>query len=188
MYPGITDKHWSENGTLKNVAEMSGKDFNKLADYIKDYNHTLPFYETWRVRNSSGDDYQQWFNPCDCATYVQRVFCQAYKLGAKFVDNYTPKYTFITLISDEPVKIGNSSEIFKSDKKKDVAHDIMQFYSYVQAHQPILHFLESLAGLVEYVAFKHKFYLYYNEEYWMLPIKSPFVKLTYEPITFDYCT
>ena len=186
-YSGIDDKHWSQNGTLIKVANMTGSQFNKLSEYIKNYNQTLPFYETWRVRNTTGAHYQQWFSPCDCATYVQKVFCQATKLGAKFVDTYTPNYTFITLISGEPLKLGNATEVFESGKNQDLAEDIMKFYSDVQAHQSPLHLVKSILNLLDYVVLNEKFYLYYNGDYWQLPMRYPYVKLTYEPITYDYC-
>ena len=168
---------------------MTGYQFKELSDYIKEYNRTIPFYETWRVRNSTDHKhYKEWFTPSDCASYVQKVFCKAAQHGAQFNKSYVPDYTFITLISDEPIKLGNVSSIFgELGKNADLAQDIMSFYSDVQAHQPTLKFAESLLSLLDYIILKEKFYLYYNGEYWQLPMKPPFVKLTYEPVTFKYC-
>ena len=185
---GIDDHHWKDNGTLLHVANITGSQFKGLAEYIHDYNQTIPFYETWRVRNSTDNtSYQEWFHACDCATYVQKVFCKAAELGASFSKHVTaPKYTFITLISDEPIKLGDSS-MFEDGKNSELAKDIIQFYSDVQAHQPTMTMIENLLNMLEYVLLKNKFYLYYNGYYWQLPMKYPYVKLTYEPITFDYC-
>ena len=187
-FVGIDDKHWSENGTLLHVTTMTGTHFNSLSDYIKEYNNTYPFYETWRVRNSTDTKhYQEWFKPCDCATYVQKVFCLASQLGARFNDTYEPKYTFITLISDEPIKLGNKSDVFDSGKDPDLAKDIIKFYLDVQAHQSTMHLIESLLSMLQYVMVEKKFYLFYNNEYWQLPMKEPYVKLSYETVSFNHC-
>ena len=184
LYPGISDAHWKQNGTLQKVAEMTGDQFNKLADYIHWDNHTGLFYETWRVRNSSGSDYIQWFNPFDCASYVVRVFQQIGNLGVNFTTQYKANYTYISLYSDMPLYLGNESSIFGPTGNKSLAAEIMAFYSNFQAHQPVLHFLESLAMAFDDIVLKRTFYLYYNSEYWLLPMKEPFVKLTYEYVPF----
>ncbi len=165
---------------------MTGARFNRLSDYIKEYNNTYPYYETWRVRSSSDDtNYQEWFKPSDCATYVQKVFCIASQLGAIFNKTYEPKYTYINLISDEPIKLGNKSTVFDSGKNPDLAKDITRFYSDVQAHQSALNLTESIFSILDYVMVDNKFYLYYNSDYWQLPMKPPYVKLTYETIAYD---
>lgn len=186
FYPGIDDTHWTANGTLKKVAEMTGEQFNKLADHIHWDNHTGLFYETWRVRNSTGPDYvQDWFLPYDCANYVIRMFqYMGAELGVKFVSGYQVNYTFITLYSDMPVFLGNDSAIFGTPGNATLAAELVDFYSNFQAHQPVLHFLESLVHIVDYMFVKEVFYLYYNSEYWLLHLKEPYVKITYDLVPF----
>ena len=186
VYPGIDDNHWKQNGTLELVGTMTGSQFNNLSDYIMWDNHTGLFYETWRVRNSTDpDSYTQWFTPYDCASFVIRIFQKIGALGGKFTSKGA-NYTFITLYSDTPVHLGNASTIFgnTSSEMKKLAADIRQFFSYFQAHQPILHFLESLIEIYYYVFLYDEFYFYYNSEYWRLPMKSPHLKLTYEFVPF----
>ena len=188
LYPGIDDIHWSKYGTLKKVGDMSGAEFNNLAQYLKTFNQTFPYYETFRVRNSSDSKhYQQWFGPVDCASYVQKFFCQAAKYGAKFVEDYLPDYTYITLYSNEPKLLGNASQIFGADGDKDLAEDIRAFYSHFRAHQPTLKFVESIIDILDYVLIKKEFYFFFNEQYWLLPMKEPFLKIHNDPVEFEYC-
>lgn len=175
------------NGTLKKIGEITGAQFANLSIYMKAYNHTLPFYESWRARSSPDPDGKLWFTPCDCATYVQNVYCQAEKLGAKFYDNYIINYTYITLFCDEPIYLGNASYIFGPQGNKTIADDMMRFYANFQPHQPVLHFLESLLDMYYYIVMEKKFYLFYNEEYWLLPMKSPYIRLSYEKVNYSGC-
>lgn len=182
FYPGIDDLHWSQNGTLDKVAEMSGTQFNKLAEYILWDNHTGLFYETWRVAHPNGS---LWFTPFDCASYVVRVFQEMTKLGAHYLPGKTGEnYTFITLYSDTPSYLGNDTTIFGGNGDKTLAGNIMNFYSYFQAHQPTIKFLESLFEIFDYLYLKNEFYLFYNSDYWHLALVAPHVKLTYEFVHF----
>ena len=185
IYPGIDDIHWKQNGTLDKVAEMTGAQFNMLAEYVLWDNHTGLFYETWRVRDSDGPNATLWFTPFDCASYVVRVFNKIYSLGATFLPGKLGEnYTYITLYSDTPKYLGNDTAIFGENGDKTLASQIMTFYTYFQAHQPTLKFVESLFEIFDYVYLKNEFYLYYNSEYWYLPMKKPHLKLTYEFVPF----
>ena len=148
-------------------------------------NRTGLFYETWRVRNSTAANFTQWFSPFDCASYVVRVFQQIGSLGGKFLPNKKGEnYTFITLYSDMPQHLGNLTTIFGDKGNKSVAASLMNFYSYFQAHQPALKFAESLFEIFDYVYVQNEFFLYYNSEYWLLPMKKPHVKLSWEYVPF----
>ena len=184
VYPGITDDHWKQNGTLELIGTMTGAQFNNLSDYILWDNHTGLYYETWRVRNSTDpNSYSQWFTPYDCASFVIRIFQKIGELGGKYTKEGA-NYTYITLVSDEPRYLGNDSTIFGPNGSKPTAADIRQFYSYFQAHQPILHFFHSLIEIYYYVFTFNEYYFYYNSGYWYLPMKAPHVRLTYEFVPF----
>jgi hypothetical protein len=100
-------------------------------------------------------------------------------LGVKFNHSVKLNYTRINLYSDTPKYLGNASVVFAN---KTLKTDIMKFYSKFQAHvaSPLL--IEHLISALEEIFIDNKFYFFYNEEYWFLPMKSPHVKLTYEEI------
>ncbi len=178
LYPGIDDNHWRQNGTLEEVALLSGTQFNQLAKYILQDNTTGLFYETWRVSDTNGS---LWFHPFDCASYVVRVFQEMSRLGANYLPGKSgANYTYITLYSDAPRYLGNDTTIFGAQGNQTLAAEIMTFYSYFQAHQPTPKFVESLLEIFDFLYLKDEFYLYYNAGYWHLPMKKPHVKLSYE--------
>lgn len=164
---------------------MTGDQFNKLADYIHWDNHTGIYYETWRVRNSTGPDNIEWFTPYDCANYVIRVFqYMGTNLSVKFTQTYKANYTFVTLYSDMPQFLGNESAIFANGGNSTLALKLMDFYRNFQAHQTVWHYLEHLLAVIDYVIVEKVFYLYYNSEYWLLPMKKPYMRITYEYVPF----
>ena len=164
---------------------MNGSQFNQLGEYIRWDNRTGLFYETWRVRDSTSTvNYTEWFYPFDCANYVMRAFQKMGELGAKFIQGYQANYTFITLYSGMPQYLGNETFIFGPSGNKTLADHLMKFYSYFQAHQPFVHFVESMLHVLYYVGLEEEFFLYYNSEYWLLPMEYPFVKITYEYVPF----
>ncbi len=184
FYPGIDDNHWKQNGTLQKVAEMTGAQFNQLAEYIKWDNRTGLFYDTWRVQNTTGSRPKMWFAAHECANYVIRLFQQMSKLGANFT-TYKVNYTYLTLFSDMPQYLGNDSTIFGPKGNKTLASDMLKFYSYFQAHQPTLHFIESLVHIFDYIVLKKEYYFYFNSGYWLLPMRSPYMRVSYEYVPFD---
>lgn len=163
---------------------MTGEQFNKLAEYILWDNQTGLYYDTWRVRNSTESNNREWFAPHECANYVMRLFQKMSSLGAKFTD-YKVNYTFLTLYSDMPQHLGNESSIFGPQGNKTLAANMMEFYSYFQAHQPILHLLESLVHIFDYIVLKKEYYFYFNSQYWLLPMKDPYMRVSYEYVPFD---
>lgn len=166
--------------------EMSGDQFNKLAEYILQDNITGLFYETWRVRNSTEESFTEWFTPFDCASYVIRVLKKVIDVGGKIISNSKGEnYTFITLYSDMPQNLGNVSTIFGPKGNASLASSLNKFYRYFKAHQPILSLIKSLYEIYEYVYVENEFFFYYNSEYWFLPMKSPHVKLTYEFVPYN---
>lgn len=187
FYPGIDDAHWAEHGTLKKIAEMTGGEFNKLADYIHWDNQTGLFYETWRVKNSTDPASTfEWFKPHDCADYIFRVYnFMGDVLGVNFTTEYNPRYTFLTLISDMPKFLGNETDIFgPNHTDKTLAEQLMSFYSDFQPHQSVVKYAEHLLAVLDYVVLNKEFYLYYNSAYWLLPMKYPYIHLSYENVPF----
>lgn len=124
-------------------------------------------------------DGKMWFDSFDCASWVLRAFQEFGKLGVKFDQTVKLNYTHINLFSDMPKYLGNQSMVFAN---KTLGKDIMKFYSKFQAHVagPLL--IEHLISALEEILIQNKFYIFYNEEYWFLPMKSPHVKLTYNEI------
>ena len=187
LYPGIDDAHWKEDGILEKVTELTGDQFNKLADYIRWDNKTGLFYETWRVLNSTDPASAfEWFVPYDCADYVFRVYNYMATLGAKFTQTYKPMYTFISLISDMPQFLGNETDIFgPTHTNETVAKQLMSFYSNFQPHQSVLNYAEHLLAILDDVVLRKEFYFYYSSSYWYLPMKEPYVHLSYEYVPWS---
>ena len=186
FYPGINDTHWTQSkyGTLTKVAEMTGKQFNELAAYLKWDNRTGIYYETWRVRNSASVPFIQWFSPFECAGFVIRVFQKMGELGVKFNTSYKANYTFISLYCDEPEYLGNDTSIFGTSGNKTLANEIRSFYELFQAHEPILTFIEHLLDIYYTIVDEKLFYLYYNSQYWRLHMKDPYMRISYEYVPY----
>ena len=161
---------------------MTGDQFNKLAAWIHSDNDTGLYYQTFRIRDSTDPvKHKEWFTPYDCANYPMRMFQQMANMGVKF-DNYETNYTFFTLISDMPQKLGNDSAIFGPHGNPSLAAEMRSFYTDFQSHQSFLqfliHFIEAGFDIFE----EGRFYYYFNSEYWHVPIKKPFIHITYEPV------
>ncbi|XP_065176589.1 bis(monoacylglycero)phosphate synthase CLN5-like [Sycon ciliatum] len=183
LYVGITDNHWKANGTITLVSTITGHQFNQLADWIHQDNNTGIYYETFQVDDSDGPSAKVWFWSYDCASYVLRLFDAMHTFGAVFNKDVKLNYTRMRLYSNEPQLLGNSTEIFGAGSNKtDTASDLMKFYSNFTPMAKTLTFAEHLLKIFEYVVLEEVFYLYYNNQYWLLPMKSPFAKITYTEI------
>lgn len=159
---------------------MSGKQFNQLAEWIHQDNNTGLFYQTFRIRNSTDKvRFREWFTPYDCANYPFRMFQELARLGVKFnpIQTY---YTFFTLISDMPIHLGNASSIFGPSGNQTLADDMVEFYKDFQTHQSLLEYILHAMDAGWDIFEDHKFYYYFNSEYWLVPVKKPFVSITYE--------
>jgi ceroid-lipofuscinosis neuronal protein 5 len=182
LYDGIDDTHWTKYGVLKKIAEISGDQFNQLMDWIHSDNNTGLYYQTFRIMSSTDPQTaKEWFRPYDCANYPMRLFQQIASMGVKFED-YLPNYTFFSLIADEPQKLGNASAIFGSGGNASLAAEMRSFYTDFQSHQSFLHFLIHFVEAGFDIFEEGRFYYYFNSEYWFVPIKKPFIHITYEPI------
>ncbi|XP_050417783.2 ceroid-lipofuscinosis neuronal protein 5 homolog [Patella vulgata] len=182
IYDGINDKHWSQNGTLVKVAEITGEMFNDFGNWSEWDNNTGIYYETWTVASEPGEAGKLWFAPNDCASFVLRAFQKMADLGAEFNQSVHLNYTKIFLYSEEPIHLGPASVIFGPGSNQTLTKDILLFYSHFQSHQDVGHLLESLLQVYIEVVAEHRFYFFYNFEYWLLPMVPPYVRLTYDEI------
>ncbi|KAM9484113.1 bis(monoacylglycero)phosphate synthase CLN5 [Salvelinus alpinus] len=182
FFEGIDDVHWSENGTLEKVGEISGGQFNEMALWVQGDNQTGIYYETWTVRSDPGPNATVWFDSYDCSQFVHRTYRYLTQQGAKLSSRSQTNYTKIYLYSGEPTYLGDDDSIFREPSAKTLADDIRKFYHPFRPHQSYMDFVLSLAEAYQKVVEEKSFYLYYNFEYWHLPMKSPYVQITYEEV------
>ncbi|KAK3100168.1 hypothetical protein FSP39_015653, partial [Pinctada imbricata] len=177
IYDGIVDNLWSQNGTLIKVADLTGAQFNQFAEWVLWDNKTGIFYETWTVEKEPGG--KMWFDSFDCASWVLRAFEELANVGARFDHTIQLNYTRIHLYSDTPVYLGNATQVFSN---KTLATRVREFYrefqNYRSATLDIEHIIQGMIDVLMY----HEFYLFYNFEYWYLPMKPPYLKLSYNKI------
>ncbi|CAB1448791.1 unnamed protein product [Pleuronectes platessa] len=124
FFGGIDDTHWSQNGTLEKLGEVTGGQFNDMAQWVQDDNETGIYYETWTVRSDPGPNATAWFESYDCSQFVHRTYRKLSELGAKLSSRSQTNYTKIYLYSGEPSYLGNDSAIFSQPALKNLAMDI----------------------------------------------------------------
>jgi ceroid-lipofuscinosis neuronal protein 5 len=107
-----------------------------------------------------------------------RAFDELYALGAEFDPSVELSYTRINLISDEPVFLGNYTEIM-TGTNKTLKENVLSFYSSFQVTK---HILEQIKDIYDLIILKEEFYFYYNQKYWYLHLKKPFITISYENI------
>ena len=156
--------------------------FNDMARWVQEDNQTGIYYETWTVRSDPGPNATEWFESFDCSQFVHRTHRKLADLGAKLSSLSPTKYTKVYLYSGEPTYLGNDSTIFGQPSMKDLATDIHNFYHTFRPHQSYVDFAISLVDIYEKVVVHKNFYLYYNSEYWHLPMKSPYMRIVYEEV------
>ncbi|XP_014726481.1 PREDICTED: ceroid-lipofuscinosis neuronal protein 5 [Sturnus vulgaris] len=181
FYEGIDDAHWKANGTLVLVTTISGAMFNDMAQWVKYDNETGIYYETWTVRASPDKKSTVWFDSYECSKFILRTYQKLADLGAVFKKIQT-NYTSIILFSGEPIYLGNETSIFGPQGNKTLAAAIRDFYSPFKPHQSVREFFVDIFKIIDHVFLNHQFYLFYNLEYWFLPMKSPYLKIIYEEV------
>lgn len=181
FYEGIDDIHWKQNGTLEKIGEISGEVFNEMARWVQEDNKTGVYYETWTVKSDASANATTWFESYDCSQFVHRTYKKLLDLGAELSSQTPTYYTKIYLFSGEPVRLGNDS-IFQQSSTKDLATDIKKFFHSFRSHQSFVEMIESLLEAFEKMVLEKTFYFYYNSEYWKLPMKYPYIKITFEEI------
>uniref|UniRef100_A0A8C5LTN7 Bis(monoacylglycero)phosphate synthase CLN5 n=1 Tax=Leptobrachium leishanense TaxID=445787 RepID=A0A8C5LTN7_9ANUR len=182
FYEGIDDEHWKSNGTLVPVARISGMMFNQMSVWLKEDNNTGIYYETWTVQQPTSINYTMWFESYDCSKFVLRTYQRLWELGATFYKGIQTNYTRIFLYSEEPTYLGNTSSIFGPHGNKSLAETIRKFYMPFTPPHSFKELFVSFLDIFDQVVLHKSFYLFYNFEYWYLPMKFPYIKLTYEEI------
>ncbi|XP_053311376.1 ceroid-lipofuscinosis neuronal protein 5 [Spea bombifrons] len=182
FYEGIDDEHWKSNGTLVHIATISGAIFNQMSKWLKEDNETGIYYETWTVQEQKKANASVWFESYDCSKFVLRTYQKLWELGAKFNKKIQTNYTRLFLYSREPTYLGNGSSIFGAHGNKSLAADIHKFYYPYRPHQSFKELLVSIVEIFDKVVLHKVFYLFYNFEYWHLPLMYPYIKITYEEI------
>lgn len=134
------------------------------------------------MRSDPGPNSTTWFDSYDCSQFVHRTYRKLAELGAKLSSKTQTNYTKIYLYSGEPTYLGDDVSIFEQPLMKKLATDIRKFYLSFQPHQSILHFILSLMKVYRKVVLEKTFYLFYNFEYWHLPMKPPYLRITYEEV------
>ncbi|KAM9301050.1 bis(monoacylglycero)phosphate synthase CLN5 [Morus bassanus] len=181
FYEGIDDAHWKENGTLVLVTTISGTMFNEMAKWVKYDNETGIYYETWTVQASPDKHSVVWFDSYECSKFILRTYQKLADLGAVFKKIQT-NYTSIILFSGEPVYLGNETSIFGPLGNQTLAAAIRDFYYPFKPHRTVREFFVDLLKIIDRVILNGQFYLFYNLEYWFLPMKFPYLKIIYEEV------
>lgn len=150
-----------------------------MAEWVKQDNETGIYYETWTVRAGPGQGAQTWFESYDCSNFVLRTYKKLAEFGTEFKKIET-NYTKIFLYSGEPIYLGNETSIFGPKGNKTLALAIKKFYGPFRPYLSTKDFLMNFLKIFDTVIIHRQFYLFYNFEYWFLPMKPPFVKITYE--------
>uniref|UniRef100_A0A8C6XNV0 Bis(monoacylglycero)phosphate synthase CLN5 n=1 Tax=Naja naja TaxID=35670 RepID=A0A8C6XNV0_NAJNA len=158
-----------------------GAMFNQMAKWVEYDNETGIYYETWMVKSSPENNSRIWFEAYECSKFVQRTYQKLAELGAVFKKIQT-NYTTITLFSGEPVCLGNETTLFGPPGNKSLALAIRNFYLPFKPYHSVKEFFFNLLKILEEVVLDHRFYLFYNLEYWFLPMKYPYMKIAYEEI------
>ncbi|KAM9343395.1 bis(monoacylglycero)phosphate synthase CLN5 [Pholidichthys leucotaenia] len=182
FFDGIDDLHWLQNGTLEKIGEINGRQFNDMARWVQEDNQTGIYYETWTVCSDPGPNATVWFESYDCSQFIHRTYRKLAELGAKLSSRSQTNYTKIYLYSGEPTYLGNDSTIFEQPALKNLATNIRKFYYTFRPHQSFIDMVISLLEAFKEVVLDKNFYLYYNFEYWHLPMKPPYVHITYEEV------
>ncbi|XP_061081769.1 ceroid-lipofuscinosis neuronal protein 5 [Conger conger] len=182
FFEGIDDVHWMQNGTLEKIGKMTGAQFNEFAKWAQKDNETGIFYETWTVRADPSQNSTTWFDSYDCSQFVHRAYRKMAEMGVTLTSSTKTSYTKIYLFSGEPSYLGNDSTIFGQPSAKALADSIRSFYNAFRPHQSPQNFILSLLEVLENVVLDKTFYLLYNFEYWHLPMKAPYLRITYEEV------
>lgn len=163
-----------------------GLQFNNLARWVQEDNETGIYYETWTVRSDQGPNSTTWFDSYDCSQFVHRTYRKLAELGANLSSKTQTNYTKIYLYSGEPTYLGDDGSIFDQPSMKTLATDIRKFYRSFQPHQSMFQFILSLMEAYKKVVLEKTFYLFYNFEYWHLPMKPPYIQIIYEEVPLPW--
>jgi ceroid-lipofuscinosis neuronal protein 5 len=181
VYEGINDTVWTQYGFIEKVSELSGSIFNSFSKWSSNDNNTKVYYETWTIYNAKDESNQiMYFDSFDCASWVLRAFDEMYSLGAQFNPKINLNYTRLNLYSKEPILLGTYEQIMNSGNDT-LINDLRNFYKDFQKPNKT-DFLEQFIDIFTYIGIYHRFYFYYNEQYWLLNLNTPYIGLSYNEI------
>ncbi|KAG7258932.1 hypothetical protein CRUP_036218 [Coryphaenoides rupestris] len=166
------DLHWSQNGTL------NGYHWGHVQRHGPDDNQMGIYYETWTVCSDPGTNDTVWFESFDCSQFVHRTYRTLASLGAQLLSRTQTNYT---KRGAQPP--GQRQLHLRPPAMQNLATDIRKFYYSFRPHQSYVDFALSLVDIYEKVVVHKNFYLYYNSEYWHLPMKPPYMQIIYEEAT-----
>ena len=101
------------------------------------------------------------------------------ELGVKFNKSISLNYTKIELVSEMPIYLGNISVV---KNIPELHKELIEFYSLFQPHVKSIKTMEHVLLILYDMLWLKKFYLYFNYEYWYLPLQYPFIRLSYNNI------
>lgn len=96
-----------------------------------------------------------------------------YQLGGTFNQSINLNYTRLNLYGEEPRLLGNISDVFANATLKNMTID---FY---KSFQKRTDYLEQAMEVYQDIVVKKEFIFYFNDLYWYITLKSPFIKITY---------
>lgn len=96
-----------------------------------------------------------------------------YQLGGKFDRSVSLNYTRLNLYGEEPILLGNMSQVFANATLKNQTLD---FY---KSFQKRTDYLEQAIEVYQDIVVKKEFIFFFNNLYWYITLKPPFIKITY---------
>jgi len=104
-----------------------------------------------------------------------------YAVGAKFDASVSLNYTRLSLYSNETQVLGNYSQIFSSNNQT-LINNILNFYKIFQKQTGYVDLIEQVVKAYSELTLRKEFYFFFNDLYWYLPLKQPYVHITYNKI------
>uniref|UniRef100_A0A8C3ACK4 Bis(monoacylglycero)phosphate synthase CLN5 n=1 Tax=Cyclopterus lumpus TaxID=8103 RepID=A0A8C3ACK4_CYCLU len=176
FFEGIDDLHCHKTAPWRKSEKLTGKT-------SCDDNNTGSTTRRGPFAPGPGPNATVWFESYDCFQFCPLARTgRLTELGSKLARQIPDQLHKIYLYSGEPAYLGNDSAIFGQPALKNLAVDIRKFYHTFRPHQSLADFAISLLEAYEKVVIEKSFYLYYNFEYWYLPMKPPYVQITYEEV------
>jgi hypothetical protein len=111
-----------------------------------------------------------YFDSYDCASFVIRGLNQLYRNGAQIYADVHLNYTRLNIYSYEPLLLGTYDDIVKN---QTLHQDFIDFYREFDSKKPDTEsWIEAFIQIYETFYLSKRFYFYFNNVYWYLPLKS----------------
>ena len=99
-----------------------------------------------------------------------------HSFGARFDLSVSLNYTRLNLYADEPKLLGNYTHVMNTPELNTT---ILDFFGHFQKRTD---YYRQFIEVYEQFLVKEEFYLFYNNLYWYVPLKAPYVKFSYNNI------